>query len=361
MENAAQEALNIHATDEFRKLFESHGRSAEVKIGDYTYSTSATLGQGSFGLVKRLNIMGPDNVLKTFAIKKATSSYSSAGTNSLLKELEGSPFILKSYGATPGGEFEIFELADATLEPGFASGAYHKDTPGSQESRAYLFHNIFDAMTALHGRNWENGSFSLVHRDLKPENMMLVNRGGDKRQLVIIDLDGLRPPSKETTPGSLAYMSPEQTRNFLLRSKNAPESKLAIIGPESDIFALGIMLLEAKYARGRRHTNTNQEIIRECCDPEFTFPQSGDSKLDLVNANASIIYLELAKKIAKLKGTSDPLVEIEREELKLIASMIHPTRDERFSLDTARSAWHRVSKKPVGSVPLFGSQNLGGT
>jgi serine/threonine-protein kinase len=77
----------------------------------------------------------------------------------------------------------------------------------------------------------------LVHRDLKPENLWLTRRDDGREACVLLDfgvaqVEGAHTTSDGVLVGTARYMSPEQVRSD-------GES-----GPESDVFALGIVLYE---------------------------------------------------------------------------------------------------------------------
>ena len=96
---------------------------------------------------------------------------------------------------------------------------------------AYLGMDLTDALAFVHEKGY-------LHRDIKPANVLLSSRGEDQRirgklsDFGIATLVGQLPPSGEFTVGTAAYLSPEQARGITL-------------GPASDTYALGLVLLEA--------------------------------------------------------------------------------------------------------------------
>jgi eukaryotic-like serine/threonine-protein kinase len=105
-----------------------------------------------------------------------------------------------------------------------------KSTPFRTERTARLVRQLGAALAAVHSRG-------IIHRDLKPENLMLIGPGTDREQAVIIDFGtaGLRSGENELAAttlmaGSFYYMAPERLTGHY--------------SPSSDIFSLGVIVLE---------------------------------------------------------------------------------------------------------------------
>jgi serine/threonine protein kinase len=86
------------------------------------------------------------------------------------------------------------------------------------------------ALAEVHSRG-------IIHRDLKPENLILICPGTDREQAVIIDFGtaGLRSGENELAAttlmaGSFYYMAPERLTGHY--------------SPASDVFSLGVIVLE---------------------------------------------------------------------------------------------------------------------
>ncbi|MCU1531998.1 MAG: serine/threonine protein kinase [Arthrobacter sp.] len=106
-----------------------------------------------------------------------------------------------------------------------------RHSPLPLDELAVLGAGVADALAYVH-------SLGIVHRDIKPANILLVQvRPGEPLRPKLTDfgiariIDGTRLTATGTMVGTAAYLSPEQARG-------------AEIGPASDIYSLGLVLLE---------------------------------------------------------------------------------------------------------------------
>ncbi len=112
------------------------------------------------------------------------------------------------------------------------------DAPLPLEEAVDIARQVADGLARAHER-------SIVHRDIKPANLMVTAHGEAKiLDFGVAKLTGEAGMTKTGTPvGTLAYMAPEQA--------NAGD-----VGPEVDLWALGVVLYEmiagrSPFARGR--------------------------------------------------------------------------------------------------------------
>lgn len=106
-----------------------------------------------------------------------------------------------------------------------------RHSPVPLDELAVIGAGVADALAYVH-------NLGIIHRDIKPANILLVQvRPGEPVRPKLTDfgiariVDGTRLTATGTMVGTAAYLSPEQARG-------------ADLGPASDIYSLGLVLLE---------------------------------------------------------------------------------------------------------------------
>jgi tRNA A-37 threonylcarbamoyl transferase component Bud32 len=126
------------------------------------------------------------------------------------------------------------------------------------------FDQMLDGLTAAHGHG-------IVHRDLKPENVMAQRDGSASPVVKILDFGLAKTRTVGETPdtgtltidgtvmGTSGYMSPEQ---ILGRDVDA----------RSDVFSVGVMVVEALTGRRPFRGETYAEVARAVVETDFRLP-----------------------------------------------------------------------------------------
>ena len=223
------------------------------------------LGKGGFGAVYHAKQVGIDKEVALKILLPSASSMEGASERfrreaMLSKELSHPNTItINDYGQTEDGlTFIAMEyLEGRTLEDEIrANGAMEP------ERVRHITSQILKSLAEAHARG-------IVHRDLKPANIMLVEVFGESDFVKVLDFGIARAfednaedykTKTGTVIGTPQYMSPEQLKG-------------GEIGPQSDIYSLGLIVAEMLcgyviYA----NENTNLIIVAQLSDPMCPIP-----------------------------------------------------------------------------------------
>jgi serine/threonine protein kinase len=211
-----------------------NGIAAEPLCG--RYRLGEVIGRGGMASVytaKDLNL-GRDVALKLFAPQSADAEE--------LRRQEAEIELLATLNHP--SLVTLFDAGTDTRIPGEPRPFLTMELVDGQDLRTRIRHSpvpldelavigagVADALAYVH-------SLGIVHRDIKPANILLVQvRPGEPLRPKLTDfgiariIDGTRLTATGTMVGTAAYLSPEQARG-------------ADIGPASDIYSLGLVLLE---------------------------------------------------------------------------------------------------------------------
>ena len=217
------------------------------------YDVQAIVGRGGMGVVYKARHLR----LNRFVALKMLLAGAYAGANErarFQREAEAvaslhHPNIVEIYdvGGDEGFPFFSMELLEGGSLAQTLSG-----TPQPARQAAALLITLAEAVQVAH-------QAGIVHRDLKPGNILLTGAGDGK----IADFGLARHFEGEsaltlsgTRMGTPSYMAPEQV-----------VGKAGMIGPATDIYALGVLLYEMLTGRppfrGETASETGQQAIRD--------------------------------------------------------------------------------------------------
>jgi eukaryotic-like serine/threonine-protein kinase len=193
------------------------------------YELGALLGTGASAVVRR----GLDRVSgRTFAVKLFHAGASAHDRRRQQREMSAlatlhHPGLVALYdgGVEDGRPFIVTDLVEGpTLAERLDAG------PLDPEELLGVGARLADALAHVHHAG-------IVHRDLKPANVLL---GADGPRLadfgIARALDGTAVTGTGYVVGTAAYLAPEQVRGEW-------------VGPQADVYALGLVLLEALTGR----------------------------------------------------------------------------------------------------------------
>ena len=146
------------------------------------------------------------------------------------------PHVCTLYDVGPN--YLVMELLE-----GQSLASLLKKGPIPPETATRYAAQIADALAAAHARG-------IVHRDLKPSNVMVTKAGVKVLDFGIATVAHGRAntaPERESTPGTLAYMAPEQLAGHACDHR-------------TDIYALGLVLREMLTGRRRGATSDDADV-----------------------------------------------------------------------------------------------------
>ena len=234
---------------------------------DQRYRVGPVIGRGGASTVYRAHdlLLGREVAIKVFRSRAETAEDLRAqeGEAQILGRLNH-PALVSLFDAG-------VDLTDATAPQMFLIMEYVEGPDLRQALRkgalsgfevAYLAWDLLGALGYVH----EHG---IIHRDLKPANVLLAPARarpalGKLADFGIAMLTGAAVEPSEETTGTAAYLSPEQV-------EGAP------LGPETDIYSLGLVLLEAYTGRPVFPGGVLESALaRLDRDPEIPVSMPGD-------------------------------------------------------------------------------------
>lgn len=219
----------------------------EIQASTSSFSSALMIGKGSYGTVYKAKLR------HTVAAVKVLNSPEGCGTQQLQQELEvlgkiRHPHLLMMLGACPEHGCLVYEyMENGSLDDMLQRRKQNSSpAPLAWFDRFRVAWEVAAALMFLHSSKPE----PIIHRDLKPANILLdgnlVSKIGDVGLSTLLPVPGTGGgggqdvPStmvKDTAPvGTFCYIDPEYQRTGVLSMK-------------SDVYALGIVLLQLLTAR----------------------------------------------------------------------------------------------------------------
>nr|WP_219818214.1 serine/threonine-protein kinase [Clavibacter michiganensis] len=205
---------------------------AEGSLLGARYRLESRVGAGGMGVVYRATDekLGRTVAIKLFRDSEAAGLQRKTSETRLLASLNH-PSLVTLYDALIDGDGEAYLVMEFVDGPTLRSRI--SDGPVAPVDAARMARELGEALHVVH-------QAGIVHRDIKPANVLLRRSPvvGEEFTATLADfgIAHLVGSSRLTTPGTLlgtaAYLSPEQVRG----SEPAPSS---------DIYALGLVLLES--------------------------------------------------------------------------------------------------------------------
>ena len=255
---------NEQATAVFAGIEQVQSKEAPSIPG---YAVQGRLGVGGMGVVYKA-VQQPLNRPVALKMIRGTVAPGSRSLVRFLAEAETAAAIshenvvrVFEYGEVGGEPFMVLEY----LPGGTLAERLQESGPIAVATATNWLAAIARGVAAAH-------RLGIVHRDLKPANILF-----DDREIPKVSDFGLAKlragvdvTATQEVMGTPAYMSPEQARG---------ESKFA--GPESDVWALGVMLYEAIAGRRPFESDSSWGVIREILSKDPPSLQSRKVPRDL--------------------------------------------------------------------------------
>ncbi|XP_039126783.1 U-box domain-containing protein 52-like isoform X2 [Dioscorea cayenensis subsp. rotundata] len=232
--NTSQETDEKYSNERYRKF-----TWEEIETATSLFSEALQIGAGANGKVYK------GSFHHTVAAVKILHSNESYGTKQFRQELEilsriQHPHLLMLLGACPDRGCLVYELMkNGSLEDRL--NCKDNTPPLPWYDRYRIAWEVALALSFLHNSKPE----PIIHRDLKPANILLdenfVSKIGDvgvSSLIPTVNVNSLLSTIyKDTAPvGTLCYIDPEYQRSGL-------------VSPKSDVYALGIVILQLLTAR----------------------------------------------------------------------------------------------------------------
>lgn len=237
----------------------------EIQSATAFFSDSLKIGEGGYGAVYKCSLQ------HTTVAVKVLRNEASQGIQQFQREIEvlsriRHPHMVLLLGACPEVGCLVYEyMANGNLEDRLLCKGNSPPLPWSARFR--IIWEVASALLFLHSAKPE----PIVHRDLKPANILLdsnfVSKIGDAglAKLVPAKTTTMATQYNDTVPaGTFCYIDPEYQRTGSL-------------GPKSDLYALGITILQLLTAKPPMAiTDAVETAVENCSFQQILDKNAGD-------------------------------------------------------------------------------------
>ncbi|KAK4481976.1 hypothetical protein RD792_012891 [Penstemon davidsonii] len=341
-----------HEYEEKQKAIDALGRTVvryrrysinEIEVATDYFSDSAKIGEGSYGPVYKATLDHTPVAIKVLRPDMSQGQQQFQREVEVLSRMRH-PNMVILLGACPEYGCLVYEyMENGSLEDRL--DRLNETPPLPWSIRFRIAAEIATALNFLHHTKPE----PLVHRDLKPANILLDKNYVSK--ISDVGLARLVPPSIPDTitqyrmtaaAGTFCYIDPEYQQTGLL-------------GTKSDIYSLGVMLLQiitAKAPMGLTH-------IVESAIENGHFAEVLDQTLKDWPVEEALSYAKLALKCCELRRRDRPdlnsIILPELERLKDLGSKSNT--QSRFCYMYSRGAFEDYSSSSQASQSRFDYTN----
>ncbi|XP_014499357.1 U-box domain-containing protein 35-like [Vigna radiata var. radiata] len=291
----------------------------EIEMATEKFSPSNKIGEGGYGPVYKGHL---DHTPVAIKILRPDAAQGMKQFNQEIEVLSciRHPHMVLLLGACPEHGCLVYEYLDnGSLEDRLFRKNNSRPIPWNK--RFEISAEIATALLFLH----QNKPEPIVHRDLKPSNI-LVDRNYVSK-ISDVGLARLVPPSVADTvtqsymtsaAGTFCYIDPEYQQT-------------GILTPKSDIYSLGIMLLQiitAKPPMGLAH------LVRKAVE-KGRFEEVLDPAITDWPVEEALSYAKLALQCAQLSKKDRPILATEiLPELSRLSRLELPPQNDQFSLSS---------------------------
>ncbi len=279
------------------------------------YRIDELLGQGGMGAVYRATQLG---LLRAVAVKVLLPERGSAHVRDRFEREARVAAAMRHDGVVDVYDFGIDDTGRLFLVMelllGESLGAWlDRETTLALNDALDVTSQVAAALASAH-------DVGLVHRDIKPDNIFVVDNGDGHRQCKVVDFglafikDGGtlgRLTSDNIISGTPDYMSPEQCRGG------------GEVGPASDVYALGCVLLEMLTGRPPFHGEQGEVLAQHLHVPA---PRLVTRRPDLPSA-VSLLAQQMLEKQAAQRPTAREVVSAIAAATTTIAAQHAASRD----------------------------------